>query len=153
MRRLPEMVGAARITGLAAGLLLAGSLAACGAAAAAPAGSSGSGETITLYHGQHEETTQALVSAFEKQTGIKVTVRSNAEAVVTGQILQEGARSPADVIYTENSPPLEKLAEHRLLAPANASALATVPARYDSPAGDWVAVSARVTVLAYNTRE
>jgi iron(III) transport system substrate-binding protein len=140
-----------RIAGLAACGLLAGSLAACGGAASA--GSSGTAQTITLYNGQHEQTTQALVAAFEKQTGITVTVRSDAEAVVTAQILQEGSRSPADVIYTENSPPLEKLAEHGLLAPVSASTLAVVPRRYDSPADDWVGVSARVTVLVYNTRD
>jgi iron(III) transport system substrate-binding protein len=145
---------AVRIAGLAACGLLAGSLAACSAAATAgSSGSSGSSQSITLYNGQHEQTTQALVAAFEKQTGVKVTIRSDDESVVTAQILQEGARSPADVIYTENSPPLEKLAEHKLLAPVTGSTLASIPARYDSPAGDWVGVSARVTVLVYNTRE
>lgn len=143
------MVGVVRIAALAAGGLLAGSLAACGGAASA--GSSGSAQTITLYNGQHEQTTQALVAAFEKESGIRVTVRSDAEAVVTGQILQEGSRSPADVIYTENSPPLEKLQEQHLLAPTSASTLASVPARFDSAAADWVGVSARVTVLVYNT--
>jgi iron(III) transport system substrate-binding protein len=131
-------------------LVLGGGLAACGASASA--GSPGSAQSITLYNGQHEETTQALVAAFEKQSGVRVTVRSDGESVVTGQILQEGSRSPADVIYTENSPPLEKLQEARLLAPASASTLAAVPSRYDSPAGDWVGVSARDTVLVYNTR-
>lgn len=144
------MVRVVRIAGLAAGVMLAGSLAACGGTASA--GSSGSAQTITLYNGQHEETTRALVAAFEKQTGISVTIRSDAEAVVTGQILQEGARSPADVIYTENSPPLEKLSEQHLLAPASAGTLGTVPTRFDSPASDWVGVSARVTVLVYNTK-
>jgi iron(III) transport system substrate-binding protein len=148
---------AVRIAGLAACGLLTGSLAACSAAATAGSSGSSSGssgsQAITLYNGQHEQTTQALVAAFEKQTGIKVTIRSDAESVVTAQILQEGARSPADVIYTENSPPLEKLAEHKLLAPVTGSTLATVPTRFDSPADDWVGVSARVTVLAYNTRE
>jgi iron(III) transport system substrate-binding protein len=145
------MVRAVRFAGLAACALLAGSLAACGAAASA--GSGGAPQTITLYNGQHEQTTQALVAAFEKQTGIRVTVRSDAEAVLTAQILQEGSRSPADVVYTENSPPLTRLAEQHLLAPVNASTLASVSARYNSPAGDWAGVSARVTVLVYNTRD
>jgi len=143
---------AAQIVGLGACGLLAGSLAACGAdASAGPGGSAGDAQTITLYNGQHEQTTEALVSAFEKQTGIHVTVRSDAEAVVTAQIMQEGSRSPADVVYTENSPPLEKLQEQHLLAPVSTSTLATVPARYSSPDSDWVGVSARVTVLVYNT--
>jgi iron(III) transport system substrate-binding protein len=148
------MVRAVRVAGLAACGLLAGSLAACGGAASAGSdGAAGSTQTITLYNGQHEQTTEALVAAFEKQTGIRVTVRSDSEAVLTAQILQEGSRSPADVIYTENSPPLTRLAEQHLLAPVDASTLASVPARYDSPAGDWAGVSARVTVIVYNTRE
>jgi iron(III) transport system substrate-binding protein len=139
-----------RTAGLvAAGVLVTAAVAACGAAG--PGQAAGSVLTLTLYNGQHEQTTQALVAAFEKQTGIKVAVRSEAEAVVANQILQEGGRSPADVVYTENSPPLQKLAEQHLLAPVSASTLSAVPARYDSPAGDWVGVSARVTVLAYNT--
>ena len=147
---------AVRVAGLAACGLLAGSLAACGGSATAgsggSAGSAGSAQTITLYNGQHEQTTQALVTAFERQTGIKVKVRSDSEAVLTAQILQEGSRSPADVIYTENSPPLTRLADQHLLAPVDAGTLASVPARYDSPADEWAGVSARVTVLVYNTR-
>ena len=128
-------VQAVRIAGLVACGLLAGSLAACGADASA--GSGGAAQTITLYNGQHQETTTALVSAFEKQTGIHVTVRSDAEAVMAAQILQEGSRSPADVIYTENSPPLEKLQEQHLLAPVTADTLAAVPAKYSSPDSKW----------------
>jgi iron(III) transport system substrate-binding protein len=161
------MVRAIRIAGLAASGPLTASLAALmaaslavsmagaltGCSTSASAGSDGSSQTITLYNGQHEQTTQALVTAFEKQTGIRVTVRSDSEAVLTAQILQEGSRSPADVIYTENSPPLTRLAEQHLLAPVSASTLASVPSRFDSPAGDWTGVSARVTVLVYNTRQ
>ncbi len=56
------------------------------------------------------------MAAFEKQTGIQVNVRSDDEDVFANQIVQEGARSPADVIYTENSPALEYLQERGLLA-------------------------------------
>src|ERR1019366_1783424 len=69
------------------------------------------------------------------------------------QILQEGSSSPADVFYTENTPVLEALREHGLLAPVAAATLAAVPSRYDSAQGDWVAVSARVSTLVYNTRQ
>lgn len=110
-----------------------------------------SGRTITLYNGQHEQTTAALVAEFEKQTGIKVNVRSGDEAELGNQILQEGANSPADVFYTENTPVLEDLREKGLLAPVASSTLGTVPARYNSAQSDWVGVSARVSALVYNT--
>jgi iron(III) transport system substrate-binding protein len=114
-------------------------------------GSSHDGPAITLYNGQHEQTTAALVSAFEKRTGITVNVRSGDEAALGDQILQEGESSPADVIYTENTPVLEALRERGLLAAVSPSTLAAVPSRYDSAQGEWVGVSARVSALIYNT--
>ena len=107
-------------------------------------------ESITLYSGQHVQTTQALVSAFEKATGIKVNVRSDDEDTLANQIVVEGAHSPADVIFTENSPALEYLQSKGLLAPVEASTLARTPSQYDSPQSDWVGVSARVSVIVYN---
>jgi iron(III) transport system substrate-binding protein len=124
---------------MAAGWLLAG----CSA-------SSGSGQSITLYNGQHAQTTESLVSAFEKATGITVNVRSDDEDTLADEIVSEGSRSPADVIYTENSPALEYLQGRGLLASVDPSTLAATPSRYDSAQGDWVGVSARVSVLIYN---
>jgi iron(III) transport system substrate-binding protein len=122
----------------------------------APAGGTTSatalaGQTITLYNGQHEQTTAKLVTAFEKHTGVKVKVRSDDEVALGNQIIQEGTNSPADVFYTENTPVLERLHQEDLLAPLDASTLASIPARYDSSQGGWVGVSARVSVLVYNT--
>jgi iron(III) transport system substrate-binding protein len=124
-----------------------------GATLAACGSSSGASPTLTLYNGQHEQTTNQLVAAFEKQTGITVKVRNNDEAVLTNQILAEGSASPADLIYAENSPALEKLQENGVLAPVDPSTLGKVPAKYNSPKGDWVGVSARVNVVVYNTNQ
>jgi iron(III) transport system substrate-binding protein len=127
-------------------------LSACGSSSSSSTAAAGK-PTITLYSGQHEQTTGKLVSEFEKQTGIKVKVRSDDEATLGNQIIVEGSNSPADVFYTENTPVLELLREKGLLAPVDASTLASVPSRYDSPQGDWLGVSARVSVLVYNTKQ
>ena len=108
--------------------------------------------TITVYSGQHPQTVAALVSAFEKQTGIKVAVRSDDENVLDAQIVQEGKHSPADVFMTENSPPLEDLQQRGLLSRVNASTLATTSAKYSSAQKRWIGVSARVSVMVYNTK-
>ena len=131
--------------GLAA-LLLAGGLAACGSAS----GVSGSAGSITLYSGQHEQTTQSLATAFEHQTGIQVNVRYNDEDSFADEIIAEKSHPVADVFYTENSPALEYLQNQGLLAPVDGSTLAKTPSAYNSPQGDWVGVSARVSVLIYN---
>ncbi len=115
--------------------------------------SSHGGRELTLYNGQHEQTTALLVAAFEQQTGIAVKVRSGDEATLGNQILQEGSSSPADVFYTENTPVLEALRERSMLAPVAPATLAAVPHRYDSAQGDWVAVSARASALVYNTSQ
>lgn len=115
-------------------------------------GGSGSGpNSLTLYSGQHEQTTALLVKAFERQTHIKVNVRSADEATLGNQILQEQGNSPADVFYSENTPVLELLREHGFLSAVEPSTLKAVPSRYDSAQGDWVGISARVSVLVYNT--
>jgi iron(III) transport system substrate-binding protein len=112
--------------------------------------SSGQSESITLYNGQHVQTADSMVAAFEKATGIKVRVRNDDEDVLADEIVTEGSRSPADVIWTENSPALEYLAGKGLLARVDQSTLSKVPSKYSSPRGAWVGVSARVSVLIYN---
>ena len=90
-------------------------LVATGCVLSACGSGSGPGQTITLYNGQHEQTTEALVSAFEKATGITVQVRNDDEDTLADEIVTEGARSPADLIFTENSPALEYLQSKGLL--------------------------------------
>jgi iron(III) transport system substrate-binding protein len=134
------------LTALGGALLSAALLSACSSGS----GSSGA-NAITLYSGQHVQTTQALVAAFEKKTGITVNARYDDEDVLADQIVTEGSRSPADVFFTENSPPLEYLASKNLLSTVDASTLANTRAKYNSPNGKWVGISARVSVMVYNT--
>jgi iron(III) transport system substrate-binding protein len=136
-RRVGRLLGA-----VAAMIVLGALLTACTTA-------SGAG-SITVYNGQHVQTTDALVTAFEQATGITVNVRSDDEDVLADQIVNEGANSPADVFFTENSPALEFLQNKALLAPVDPSTLAHTPSKYNSPTGHWVGVSARVSVLIYN---
>jgi iron(III) transport system substrate-binding protein len=133
-------------------------LAGCGSSSSASSSSAAStkpaslaGQSITLYNGQHEQTTAMLVKAFEKRTGVTVHVRSDDEVALGNQIIQEGSNSPADVFYTENTPVLEDLREHGLLAPVQSSTLAAVPSSDRSAQGAWVGVSGRISVLVYNT--
>ena len=151
-----------RWTTVALGLaLVVGSAAACGnssATTSSPSSTSGSttagqataGTTITLYNAQHEQTTDALISAFTKQTGVKVRVDNNDEDVLTAQIEQEGSRSPADVFFTENSNWLQQLDDRGLLSTVDAATLAGVPASASATNGGWVGVSARISLLVYD---
>ena len=149
-----------RAIGSASALLTAGAVvAACGStsqqtAASKPAasGSAIASQTITLYNGQHEQTTDALVKAFEKQTGVTVKVRSDDEDVLAQQIAQEGPLTRRRVLHREHAA-LVRLDEKGLLAPVSAAALADVPVKDGAADHDWVGVSARLSALVYNTRD
>ncbi len=119
--------------------------------AACAQGGASSSDSLTVYSGQHVQTTEALVTAFERESGISVNLRSDDEDVLADQMVTEGSRSPADVFYTENSPPLQYLASKGMLAAVDPTTLARTPARFNSPGGQWVGVSARVSVIVYNT--
>ena len=107
-------------------------------------------QTITLYSAQHEQVVDMLTAAFTKNTGIKVKVHEGEGPDIASQILQEGADSPADVFFTENSPELILLDEKGLLAPVAPATLAEVSAKYNAADGAWLGVLARENVLDFN---
>jgi iron(III) transport system substrate-binding protein len=107
--------------------------------------------SITLYNAQHEQPVRQLVKDFEKETGFTVKIRNGEGPALAAQLVAEGAATPADVYFTENSPELMQLEEKGLPGTVDKPALATVPARYSSPHGKWVGVFVRESVLAYNT--
>lgn len=120
--------------------------------ALAGCGGSADSRSILLYNGQHPQVSTELVAAFEKQTHIKVEVRTNDGIVLADQLLQEGSSSTADVYLTENSPELEDLEEHGLLAKLDPAALAQVPSRYESASGEWAGMALRISALAYDPK-
>jgi iron(III) transport system substrate-binding protein len=140
-RRLVALLAAPLAIAAAAGL------SGCGIAAGV-----GPKATLTIYNGQHPQTTQALVAAFEKRTGIKVRVRDDDEDLLAAQLAEEGDRTPADIYFTENSNWLALVDRDGLLAKVDPSTLAAIPSRDSAADGNWVGITARVSCLIYNTR-
>jgi iron(III) transport system substrate-binding protein len=118
--------------------------------ALAGCGGASSSRSILLYNGQHPQVTSELVAAFEKQSAIKVNVRTNDGIVLADQLLQEGSSSPADVYLTENTPELVTLDQHGLLAKLDSSTLAQVPDQDNASTGHWVGIARRISALAYD---
>ena len=106
--------------------------------------------SLTIYSAQHPQVDAMLAAEFTKETGIKVLLHEGEGPDVANQLIQEGADSPADVFFTENSPELNLLDEKGLLAPVDPATLQLVPARYSGESGNWLGVLARENVLAYN---
>ena len=110
---------------------------------------------ITVYNGQHKEATQALADAFTQATGIKVKVNSGKSDQLAGQIKEEGGRSPADVFYSEQIPPLVTLSAADLLETLPAKTINDTRRKGVPVAAkkDWVALSGRSRVVVYDSRK
>ncbi|HWK45629.1 MAG TPA: extracellular solute-binding protein [Stellaceae bacterium] len=107
---------------------------------------------MTLYNGQHRATTEALVAAFSKATGIEVTVRNAESPELSAQIAEEGANSPADLFFSEQSPPIAALQEKGLLGKVDEATLKTIPAKFSAKDGSWIGATVRTRVITYNTK-
>ncbi|KQQ59151.1 iron ABC transporter substrate-binding protein [Pseudomonas coleopterorum] len=129
-------------------------LAACllSTALAAPLAQAADKVELTLYNGQHKEIGEAIAKAYEAKTGIHVNVRKGSSNQLASQVMEEGERSPADLIYTEESPPLNNLGEKGFLAKTDDSTLNMLPPEYVAKDGSWIGVTARVRVVAYNPK-
>src|ERR1700688_1008628 len=92
-------------------------------------------ETITLYNAQHPQVVEMLTRMFTAETGIEVRVHSGEPPEIANQIAEEGDRSPADLLFTANSPELTLLDEKGLLAKVPVPTLAEVPAKYSAADG------------------
>jgi iron(III) transport system substrate-binding protein len=106
---------------------------------------------VTVYSGRSEELVGPLLEDFTAKTGIEVAARYGDTAEMANLILTEGENSPADIFFAQDAGALGAIAEQGLLAPLPQEILGAVEDRFKSPNGEWVGVSGRARVVAYNT--
>jgi iron(III) transport system substrate-binding protein len=128
-------------------LVLAGILTLGACASPAPTNSA---ESITIYSGRSEELIADLLTTFTAETGIEVEVRYGDSAELAAQILEEGDNVRADVFFSQDAGALGALSNERVLKTLPTETLELVPAEYRSDTGQWVGVSGRGRVMAYD---
>ncbi|MDP2662685.1 MAG: extracellular solute-binding protein, partial [Dehalococcoidia bacterium] len=110
------------------------------------------GGIITVYSGRTKELVGPLLDRVAKELGVEARVRYGDTAQLAAAILEEGNRTPADVFFAQDAGALGALSKAGLLAKLPVSVLDRVDNRFQSPKGDWVGVSGRARVVAYNTQ-
>ncbi|WP_230420778.1 iron ABC transporter substrate-binding protein [Actinomadura soli] len=105
---------------------------------------------LVIYSGRNEGLVKPLLKKLEKAVGTDVEVRYGSSAELAAQILEEGGKSKADLFLSQDAGALGALAKEGRLEKLPQTSLGKVPAKFRGSGGDWVGLSGRVRVLAYN---
>lgn len=106
---------------------------------------------LTIYSGRGEKFTRPVTKAFTEQTGIPVRLQTGQSAALLAKLRVEGDRSPADVFITNYVGVLEQARRQSLLTAVTPPKIQDIPAEFRAADNTWVAFSARLRVIVYNT--
>jgi iron(III) transport system substrate-binding protein len=135
------------------------------AAAVATAGSSGcrspqpdqsTGNAVTVYVSTDRVFSEPVLREYERRSGVKVNaVFDTEETKSTGlanRLLAEKARPRADVFWSNEPVRTLVLKSRDVLVPYRSPSAEGIPAALIDPEGYWTGFSARMRVIAYNTK-
>ena len=107
---------------------------------------------LTMYTSAQSDDMGALVAAFEKKYGVKVSMwRASSEKVLQRAVTEaRGNRHTMDVAET-NGPELEALHREKIFEAVKSPYLADLIAPAITPHGEWVGTRLNVFAQAYNT--
>ena len=105
---------------------------------------------VVVYSARKEELIRPALDAFQKETGIKITLLSGKVGDLARRIELEKSDPKGDVFLGTTAGIAELLRRKGLLAPYFSPAAQEVPEEFRAPDGGWVALTGRVRVLIYN---
>ncbi|MFH8493196.1 iron ABC transporter substrate-binding protein [Streptomyces coeruleorubidus] len=138
-----------RMTALVTAPLLLSALAACGSGDK-DGGGEGDASSLVIYSGRNEKLVKPLLDKLEKAVGTEVDVRYGDSAELAAQILEEGDRTKAGLFFSQDAGALGALSKEGMLRKLPSDTLDEVDEAYRGSGGDWVGLSGRVRVIAYN---
>jgi len=109
-------------------------------------------DRLVVYSGRAERLIKPLLDSFQAKTGVQVDLLSSGTTEVVNRLQAEGARTPADLLITNDAGSLERARELGLLRPLTAPDIAAaIPAQFRAADNSWIGLSGRFWVVVYNT--
>lgn len=112
--------------------------------------------TVTVYVSTDRVFSEPVLREYEKRSGIRVnTVYDTEETKSTGlanRLIAEQARPQADVFWSNEPVRTLVLKSRGVLAPYRSPSAEGIPPPLVDPEGYWTGFSARIRVIAYNTK-
>lgn len=113
------------------------------------------GERVVVYTAVDEPVARPIIERFERETGIRVTVVTDSEAMKTAGLAQrleaERDNPQADVWWSNEIFHTINLANKGLLAPYQSPAASEIPPMYRDPQQHWAATALRARVITITT--
>jgi iron(III) transport system substrate-binding protein len=105
---------------------------------------------LTIYSGRSEEFIAPFFDQWQAESGIKLNIRYGDSAELAAQILEEGKNSPADLFLSQDAGSLGAVAAADLFTTLPDDVATSIPATYIATKRQWVGVTGRARVFAYN---
>jgi iron(III) transport system substrate-binding protein len=112
--------------------------------------------TVTVYVSTDRVFSEPVLREYERRTGVKVNVVYDTEETkstgLANRLLAEKARPQADVFWSNEPVRTLVLKSRDVLASYRSPSAEGIPAALIDPDGYWTGFSARIRVIAYNTK-
>lgn len=106
---------------------------------------------VNVYTHRHYDADKQLFAEFEKETGIKVNVKTASADELQKLMEMEGANCPADLLLTVDAGRLVRAKDKGLLQAVQSEILnANIPANLRDSEGYWYSLTQRGRVIVYN---
>jgi iron(III) transport system substrate-binding protein len=141
---------------LVAAIVLAAFHVSCGGGSRDQAARESRDATVTIYVSTDRVFSEPVLREYERRSGVKVNpVYDTEETKSTGlanRLLAEQTRPQADVFWSNEPVRTLVLKSRGVLAPYRSPSAKGIPDALVDPAGYWTGFSARMRVIAYNTK-
>lgn len=108
-------------------------------------------EVVNVYTHRYYDADKELFALFEKETGIKVNVKSDKSDKLIQLLQSEGAHTEADLLLTVDAGRQYYAKQLGLLGAVNSEVLNTnIPAHLRDPENYWFGLTIRARVIMYN---